>query len=313
MRTLVFLSTLALTACTSNNPFFGLDTDTTTSSSTSTSNSTTVDPPTTTDPTGPGTTTDTITTAGPTTESPTTPVTSSSSDPSTTTLDPDTTTGVAESSTSGSSTGAEFCELGITDFSGFLYQGNAKDPALLCPDPVTYFPNTKLLKGGGPLRLGSCTNPPAPELTIGKGYDLPVPADSPCGKLYLYRDGDGPLCDISHFRFIAEQKPYAAGSFSAQQPPPNPPPAALVTLVEEVPWEPCCPMEAKDCCPEGLGDYSLAFSGIPEPILPGELVENIPGPDNTLFSVINIQTWISATCDPIVYAHTSDWASVRTK
>ena len=72
-------------------------------------------------------------------------------------------------------------------------------------------------------------------------------------------------------------------------------------------------MEAQDCCPEGLGDYSLVFSGIPEPILPGELVENIPGPDNTLFSILNIQTWISATCDPVVYAHTSDWAAVRTK
>lgn len=319
MRTLVFLSTLALTACTSNNPFFGLDTDATGSSGGSTTTAaTTANPTTTEDPpttTPPDTTTEPLTTAGPTTESPTTPVTSGSSDPGTTAIDPDTTTGVAESSSSGSSTGAELCELSKDpDFSGLLY----KDDVIAECQAVNYIPG-KLLKGDGPLRLAT-TNTGCPNeagkgtLSIGKGYDLPLPADSPCGKLYLFRDGLDPTCDIAHFFFVANNLPYATGSFTPGQPPMNPP-VALTAPVEEVLWEACCPIEAQDCCNNNMGDYSLVFPPVQDPVAPGQRIDNVPGEAGALLSIINIQDWTSAICDPNMdkNVHTSDWAAVRTK
>lgn len=310
MRTLAFF-TLTLAACSSNNPFFGLDTDTTGSSGgTTTTAATTANPTTTEDPpttTPPDTTTEPMTTAGPTTESPTAPVTS------TTGIDPDTSTGVAESSSSsGSSTGAESCELTKNlEFSGFLFKNGV--PLEQCPNVgFSYFPNTKLLKGDGPLRLGNCTNPAEPELSIGKGYDLPVPKDSPCGKLYLFRDGDNATCDIGHFYFLAGGAPYAAGSFTPEEPAINPP-VELTMLVEEVLSQECCATDGLDCCDETLGNYSLVFPTVEDPIPPGIRIDGVPGEAGAVLSILNIQAWHAPVCDPNEpISNARDWAAVRT-
>lgn len=309
MRTLAFF-TLTLAGCSSNNPFFGLDTDTTGSSSGGTTTAaTTANPTTTEDPpttTPPDTTTEPMTTAGPTTESPTAPVTS------TTGIDPDTSTGVAESSSSGSSTGAESCELTKNlEFSGFLFKNGV--PIEQCPNVgFSYFPNTKLLKGDGPLRLGNCTNPAEPELSIGKGYDLPVPKDSPCGKLYLFRDGDNATCDIGHFYFLAGGAPYAAGSFTPEEPAINPP-VELTMLVEEVLSQECCATDGLDCCDETLGDYSLVFPTVEDPIPPGIRIDGVLGEAGAVLSILNIQAWHAPLCDPNEpISNARDWAAVRT-
>ncbi len=319
MRTLAL--TLTLASCTSQNPLFGLDTETTggtTSASTTTATaSTTEPPPPTSDPTAPGTTTDTPTSEALTTDNPSAPVTSGSSDPGTSTgVNPDT-TGVVESSTgAGESTGEPACELHKPDaFDGHMYKDDVK--AELCGPPLTFY-GGRLLKGDGPLRFATNTGCPGDAnkgiLSLGKGYDLPLAQDGPCAKLYIDRDGPGPVCDIGHFYIVINgQIPLAAGAFTPMGPPDNPPPT-LVSPVEAVLSSPCCPADAQDCCGGNFGDYSFKFPPVKDPIPPGVRVDNVPGDGGSLMSILNIQAWDSAICDPngdkVLVVR--DWAAVRT-
>ena len=306
MRSLAL--TLILASCTSNNPLFGLDTEGTggsTSAGTTTApTSTTEPPPSTSDPTAPGTT-DSPTTEALTTDNPTVPVTSGSSDPGTSTgINPDTTTGVVENST-----GESICALTKADeFSDFVYIEGIK--AQFCagnvvsligklevsPDVLKF--NTKNTGCVGESGKGL--------LTLGAGYALPVLGTSPCAKLFIYRDGDGPLCNIGSF-FILDKdmmKPIASGSFTRGSDP-NQPPFMLLNPLEELnPY--CCPPDAQDCCKPEFGDYDLVFPAV-DPIHPGD-----PPGEFMNSLVLNIQNYRTSNCvDPNNSLDRRDWAALH--
>ena len=310
MRPLVL--TLTLASCTSQNPVFGLNTEGTggsTSAGTTTAPPTTGPPTTTTDPTTEALTTDNPTTEALTTDNPSAPVTSGTGT--------GTDTGVVESSTSvgesttgaGESTGDPACELKKNlDVSDALYLDGVK--AQLCaknivtligkleasPDVLKF--NTKATGCVGEAGKGL--------LTLGAGYALPVVGTSPCATLFLYRDGDGPSCDIGSFFIVSKETamPLASGSFTRGLDPNQPPFMLMMPLEEQNPY--CCPPEAQDCCEPEFGDYDLVFPMV-NPIHPGDPPAEVM---NSL--VLNIQNYRSSDCvDPNNPIRRRDWAALH--
>ncbi|MBK9757831.1 MAG: hypothetical protein IPO88_30845 [Nannocystis sp.] len=307
--------TLTLASCTSNNPLFGLDTEGTggtTSAGTTTAAPPTTGPASTTDPTTPGTTTtDNPTTEALTTDNPSAPVTSSSSDPGTSTgVNADTTTGVVENSTGvGESTGEPICALTKADgFSDFVYLDGMK--AQICAGNVVSLIG-KLEAGPDVLKFNTkgtgCVGESGKGLlTLGAGYALPVPMTSPCAKLFIYRDGDGPLCDIGTFFIISKEllMPLASGSFTRKADPNQPPFMLLDPAEEQNPY--CCPPDAQDCCKPEFGDYDLVPPGV-DPIHPGDPPAEVM---NSL--VLNIQNYRTSNCvDPNNSLNRRDWAALH--
>lgn len=320
MRALPCCAALALAACSTQNPFFGLDTDSNSSSATDpggTTSAATATPtsqgPTTVDPTSAPTTT---TTEPATTDNPSEPLTSGTGQldtglPSDTTTTAANTTGDNSGSSSGdSTTGDPACMLHKDpDFDDRLrINGQLADKCAASP---TYFTG-RLVIGLNALQFQTtatgCENESGLGLlALGSNYSLPSTKISPCAKLWLYRDGPGPACDIAQFYVIAKETnlALAVGSFSPQQPVLDPPPI-LVTPTPEL--LPCCDAQAQMCCDDGMfGDFSLAIDNTD--VLPGEtkdlMLDGMPG------RFTNIQHWQTTNCDTKEPSARRDWAGVR--
>ena len=320
MRALPCCAALALAACSTQNPFFGLDTDsnsaTDPSGATSAATATpTSQGPTTADPTADPTSAPTTT--GPaTTNNPSEPLTSGTGQldtglPSdTTTTDPNSTGASSGSSSGDSTTGDPACMLHKDpDFDDRLrFNGLLADKCAASP---TYFTG-RLVVGFNELQFQTSGTACDSEsglglLSLGSNYSLPSMKISPCAKLWLYRDGPGPACDIGQFYVIGKETnlPLAIGSFSPQQPVLAPPPI-LVTPTPEL--LPCCDAEAQMCCGDGMfGDFSLAIDNTD--VGPGEtkdlMFDGMPG------RLTNIQHWQTTNCITKEPAARRDWAGVR--
>lgn len=322
MRHLTYCPALLLAACTSQNPLFGLETETTTAGSsghTTTTTPTTAGPTSNNPTTGEPPTSESATGESPGTDNPSAPLTSGTGNPGTTDIDPGATTGVVDTGnistdsndtdTGDSSTGEPACMLTKnTEFDERLHvDGEPKD---LCVTSPMFF-HGKLMPGNGALRFNTTdTGCPGEEklgpLSLGLNYSLPVAKDTPCAKLYLFRDGDGPGCDIAQF-FIVTMNPFetiVAGSFTPEAPAMNAPEA--LTVPEPV-LIPCCPPEAQQCCAADFGDYALAVNGTE--VLPGK-TEKVMFNENE-GRLYNIQYYESEKCieqEPLVR---HDWIGVR--
>ena len=310
MRPLIYCVALALTACNSSNPLFGLDptegTGGATTADATSDGATAAD--TSAAPTSQGPTTG----EGPTTASPSEPVTSGTTDQlDTTGVDPNSTSNETnDSDIADSSTGEMFCELHKDpDFDDILRQ--AGQPYDQCFNSVSYF-HGKLQAGGGELRFNTTGTQCDGEenlgvLSLGTGYSLTVPLESQCAKLYLYRDGKGPVCNIAQF-FIVQADPslaIAIGAFSPAQPVMNPPPS-LVTPEPEL--LPCCPAESQACCEQGMfGDYALNVEGTL--VLPGATDQILVDGKPALLA--NIQNWETGECLNKELVGRRDWAGIR--
>lgn len=313
MPRLILSTALLLTACSSSNPLFGLDP--TDASGETTAAAATGDATTTATPTSQGPTTDP--TAEPTTEatstaSPSEPLTSGTGLQDTTGVDPGTTgQSTSDDDTGNTSTGEMFCELyKDPDFHDILHVEG--QPLAKCINEVTYF-HGKLVTGDGVLRFDTTDTPDCNSeenygvLSLGAGYSISVPNEGKCAKLYVYRDGDGPDCDIAQF-FVLQADPampIAIGAFTPAEPVQNPP-ATLVLPEPEL--LPCCPAESQGCCEDAMfGDYALHVDDVT--VLPGATeditVNGQPG------RLINIQNWQASECLENKLVGRRDFVAIR--
>lgn len=296
MPRLIFSTALLLTACSSQNPLFGLD-PTDASGETTAAAAATGDATTTATPTsqGPTTAITTATTAEPTSEATST---ASPSEPLTSSTGLQDTTGhsTSDNDTGSTSTGEMFCELyKDPDFADILHVDG--QPLAKCINEVTYF-HGKLVTGDGVLRFDTTDTPNCSSeedygvLSLGSGYSISVPNETKCAKLYLFRDGEGPDCDIAQFFVLQADPPMpiAIGAFTPAKPAPNPP-AALV--IPEPELLPCCPAESQGCCEDAIfGDYALHVGDVT--VLPGATADvTVDGQPGRL---LNIQHWQASEC-----------------
>lgn len=314
MRHLPYCPALLLAACTSQNPLFGLETETDGTTAASSGHTTTTTP-TTAGPTSP-TTGEPATSESPGTGNPSEPLTSTG--PATTAVDPNTATAVDPNTTSNetndsdvnsSSTGEPACVLHThPEFDDRLRINGLLKP--VCTQSPMYF-HGKLMAGNDELKFNTTgTGCDGEEkygvLSLGSNYALPILNDSPCAKLYVFRDGDGPDCDIAQF-FVVVLDPIetvAVGSFTPEEPVMNGP--ADLGMIEPN-LMPCCTAEAQDCCDDMLGNSSLKVDGTE--VLPGNtdpVVYN--GKAGRLY---NIQYWDTRDCVADVLSRRHDWIGVR--
>jgi hypothetical protein len=319
MRPLPYFAALTLAACTGQNPLFGLATETGSSSAAPTGSTAT---PTGDGPTSNSPTAATSTSADATSSADTTSAVSMSGTtdrPATTTaVDPNTTTGQTDDGTTTTttttgdpaSTGEMACLLQVSPtFNDHLQMGG--EPYASCNSNPTFF-HGRLMAGGNELRFNTSNTGCVGEeklgpLSLGTHYDLPVANDSPCAKLFVYRDGDAPECDIAQFIVVIPTDPpetIAVGYFT----PTNPIVNRNITFKPEAKLLPCCPEESQECCDDGMfGDFKLTVDG--EDVFPGETApvqfDGKPG------RLANIQNWQTGDCLNNAVLARHDWIGIR--